>query len=120
LTEEEKRELWNSLFLTLPEVAEFLEYVRLNARHDWIYPMFCFAAHTGARRSEILRSRIADFDFQAKSVLIREKKRVKGRRTTRRVPLSAFLAKVMREWFEAHPGQGDCTISYEPNNTCSR
>jgi hypothetical protein len=52
--------------------------------------------------------------------LIREKKRVKGRRTTRRVPLSAFLAKVMREWFEAHPGQGDCTISYEPNNTCSR
>jgi integrase len=104
LTEEEKRELWNSLFLTLPEVAEFLEYVRLNARHDWIYPMFCFAAHTGARRSEILRSRIADFDFQAKSVLIREKKRVKGRRTTRRVPLSAFLAKVMREWFDAHPG----------------
>jgi integrase len=104
LTEEEKKELWNSLFLTLPEVAEFLEFVRQNARHDWIYPMFCVAAHTGARRSEILRSRISDFDFQAKSVLVREKKRVKGRRTTRRVPLSGFLAKVMREWFGAHPG----------------
>ena len=59
-------------------MAELLEYVRENARHGWIYPMFCFAAHTGARRSEILRSRIADFDFQAGSVLIREKKRVKG------------------------------------------
>lgn len=104
LKDDEKRELWNSLFLTLPEVAELLAYVKETARHDWIYPMFCFAAHTGARRSEILRSRIADFDFQAKSVLIREKKRVKGRRTTRRVPLSAFLAKVMREWFDAHPG----------------
>jgi integrase len=103
LKDDEKRELWNSLFLTLPEVSEFLEYVRETARHDWIYPMFCFAAHTGARRSEILRSRIADFDFQAKSVLIREKKRVKGRRTTRRVPLSGFLASVMREWFDAHP-----------------
>lgn len=104
LTDDERRELWNSLFLTLPEVAEFLEFVRENARHDWIYPMFCIAAHTGARRSEILRSRISDFDFQAKSVLIREKKRVKGRRTTRRVPLSGFLARVMREWFDAHPG----------------
>jgi len=104
LKDDEKRELWNSLFLTLPEVAELLEYVRENGRHEWIYPMFCFAAHTGARRSEILRSRISDFDFQAKSVLIREKKRVKGRRTTRRVPLSGFLACAMREWFDAHPG----------------
>ena len=104
LKEAERRELWNSLFLTLAEVAEFLEYVRQNARHDWLYPMFCFAAHTGARRSEILRSRISDIDFQAKSVLIREKKRVKGRSTTRRVPLSGFLGGVMREWFDAHPG----------------
>ena len=104
LKEDEKRELWSSLFLTLSEVAECLEHVRQVARHDSIYPMFCFAAHTGARRSEILRSRISDFDFQAKSVLIREKKRVKGRRTTRRVPLSSFLASVMREWFDTHPG----------------
>jgi len=104
LTENEQRELWGSLFLTLPEVAELLELVRANARHDWIYPMFCFAAHTGARRSEILRSRISDFDFQAKSVLIRERKRAKGRLTTRRVPLSGFLASVMRAWFDTHPG----------------
>ena len=104
LTEDEKRELWNSLFLTLPEVAECLEHIKQVARHDWLYPMFCFAAHTGARRSEILRSRISDFDFQAKSILIREKKRVKGRSTTRRVPLSGFLASVMREWFDVHPG----------------
>jgi integrase len=104
LTDAEKAELWGCLFLTLPEVAELLEFVKANARHDWIYPMVCFAAHTGARRSEILRSRIADFDFAAKSVLIREQKRVKGRRSTRRVPLSGFLAGVMREWFDAHPG----------------
>jgi integrase len=77
--------------------------VKEHARHGWIYPMFCFAAHTGARRSEILRLRISDFDFEARSVLIREK-RGKGRRTTRRVPMSGFLASVMREWFDAHPG----------------
>jgi integrase len=104
LSDAEKAELWGSLFLTLPEVADLLDFVKANGRHEWIYPMFCFAAHTGARRSEILRSRIADFDFAAGSVLIREQKRVKGRRTMRRVPLSRFLARVMREWFDAHPG----------------
>lgn len=104
LDESEQAELWGCLFLTLPEIAELLEFVRANARHDWIYPMFCFAAHTGARRSEILRSRISDFDFAAGGVLIREQKRVKGRRTSRRVPLSGFLAGVMKEWFAAHPG----------------
>ena len=29
----------------------------------WIHPLFCFAAHTGARRSEILRALVADVDF---------------------------------------------------------
>ncbi len=104
LTKAEQQELWDSLFLTLPEVAELLAYVKEHARHGWIYPMFCVAAHTGARRSEILRSRIDDFDFGSGTMVIREKKRSKGTRTTRRVPLSDFLANVMREWFAAHPG----------------
>ena len=45
------------------------------AQHPFIYPMFVFAAHTGARRSEILRSQVDDFDFQSRTVQIREKKR---------------------------------------------
>src|SRR5262249_50737660 len=80
------------------------EHVRTNARHGWIYPMFCLAAHTGMRRSEILRARVSDFDFKSKSVLIREKKKARGKVTLRRAPLSPFLARVMQEWFEAHPG----------------
>ena len=39
--------------------------------------MFMFAAYTGARRSEICRSQIDDFDFDQKQVLIRERKRRK-------------------------------------------
>ena len=104
LTETEQAELWDSLFLTLPEVDEVLEFIRVNARHDFLYPMACLAAHTGARRSENLRVRINDFDFEAGSVVVREKKRVKGKYTTRRVPLSPFLEAVMREWLEKHPG----------------
>lgn len=104
LTEAEKAELWECLFLTLPEIEELLEFVGQHARQPFIYPMFVFAAHTGARRSEMLRSQIDDLDFDGATVLIREKKRVHGKLSTRRVPLSPFLLGVLREWLKNHPG----------------
>jgi integrase len=104
LTEAEVRALWDSLFLTLPEIDDFLRHVEANARHGFLYPMFVFAAHTGARRSEILRARIDDVDFTAGTVLIRERKRAKGKRTHRRVPLSPTLERVLRDWLGKHPG----------------
>jgi len=97
-------ELWNCLFLTLSEIAELLEFVRKTANHPWIYPMVAFAAHTGARRSEAIRALVGDVDFESGTVLVREKKRVKGKRTTRRVPLSPLLARVLRDWLKDHPG----------------
>ena len=98
------RELWNCLFLTLPEIGEFLEFVRETAIHAWIFPMVAFVAHTGARRSEAIRALVADVDFDASTVMVREKKRVKGKRTTRRVPLSPFLASVLRDYLKDHAG----------------
>jgi len=104
LTEEERDELWECLFLTLPDLAELLQHVQAAARHAWIYPMVSFAAHTGARRAEIMRARIDDVDFEGETILIREMKREKGRRTSRRAPLSPFLAGVLRQWLREHPG----------------
>lgn len=66
--------------------------------------MICFAAHTGARRSELLRVEIHDLDFESGTVLIREKKGAKGTRTTRRVPLSDLLQNTLRDWLAIHPG----------------
>jgi integrase len=109
MTEEE---LWDCLFLTLPEIEEFLEYVKENARYPFLYPMVAFAAHTGARRSEMLRSRITDFDFKSQTVLIHEKKRARGKRTSRRIPLSPLFAEVMQDWFVRHPG-GNHTLCQE-------
>ena len=43
------KELWNAMFLTLPEVEELLGHVREFGTLPWVYPMVCFAAHTGAR-----------------------------------------------------------------------
>jgi len=104
LSDKQKAELWNALFLTLAEIDELLAYARSAARQPWVYPMFVFAAHTGARRSEMIRAQAADVDFEAGTVLIREKKRARGIRTTRRVPLSSRLAEVLRGWLEVHPG----------------
>jgi integrase len=97
-------ELWQSLFLTLPEVEAFLDYIRDLRRQPYVYPMIAFAAHTGARRSEIRRSLIADFDFTARTVMIREKKKDSAKvETYRTVPLTARLEQVMRDWFAKHP-----------------
>jgi len=114
LTDSEIEDLWDSVFLTLPEIEELLDYVRREAMHPFIYPMFAFAAHTGARRSEMRRSHIHDIDLDASRVTIRERKRVRGRHTTRLVPLSPFLADVLRKWLAEHPGSVH-TFPIEPD-----
>ena len=105
LTEEQESRLWACLFLTAPEVQEVLDHVKQMAQHPFIFPMFVFVAHTGARRSEILRSQVDDFDFQSRTVLIREKKRNHDKSLTyRRVRMSDLLVRTMQEWFAQHPG----------------
>jgi integrase len=51
-----------------------------------------------------MRALVADIDFTGNTVLVREKKRSRGQRTTRRVPLTLFLKDVLREWLAVHPG----------------
>jgi integrase len=104
LSEREREDLWDCLFLQHPEVAELLAVVQGAGTLPWVYPAICFAAHTGARRSEIIRVRLQDLDLEAGHDLIREKKRVRGTRTHRRVPLSPFLVSVLQDWLKAHPG----------------
>lgn len=104
LTEEQRQELRNALFLTLPEIDAFISCVRESAAHDWIYPLVATAAHTGMRRSELVRARKSDVDFDSMTITVRERKRTKGKRTTRRVPLSTFLAAILKEWLNVHPG----------------
>lgn len=103
---EEQTALWDSLFLTTEEIKDLLDDVKQVALRRCIYPMFVFAAHTGARRSEILRSRVEDIDLAAKMLTIREKKRERGRLTTRTVPISPLLACVLQDLIASHPGFG--------------
>jgi integrase len=104
LTDQQIRELWDSLYLLPAEVTELLAYVRQAARYSWIYPALCLIAHTGIRRSEVLRTQIDDVDFQSGTITVKEKKRVRGKLTTRRVPLSSHLTATLKHWIEVHPG----------------
>jgi integrase len=110
LPDEEIKTLWEGLYLDQEQVSEVLNHVRKHAAHGFIYPMFAFAAYTGARRSEILRAQIDDFDFEFNQIMIRERKRRKDKNgTTRLVPLHPKLCSIMDAWFGNHPG-GPFTI----------
>lgn len=91
LTEEKADEIWEAAYLDTAELNELLEYVRVNARYDFLYPMCLTAAHTGARRSELSGCKVADLDLTGAAITIHERKRSKGARTTRMLPLSEKL-----------------------------
>lgn len=87
---------WDALYLGAKEIAELLKHVQAKALPPSAYPMFVMAAHTGARRSELLRARVEDVDLASRVVTIREKKKARGIYTTRRVPISKLLAAALR------------------------
>lgn len=96
--------LLESVFLSLEELEELVQHVKRAATRPFLYPMFVFAAHTGARRSEMLRSEIDDIDLRSGTVVIRERKRIHGIKSTRLAPLSPLLDSVLRDWLKKHPG----------------
>lgn len=90
--------LWDCLFLSTDEIAKLLAYAHERSYKPYVYPMLLTAAHTGARRSELIRSQAEDIDFKAKVITIRERKRERGHHGTRSVPMSLLLAKTLKKW----------------------
>ncbi|HYV35775.1 MAG TPA: tyrosine-type recombinase/integrase [Gemmataceae bacterium] len=104
--EDRKVTLWDSLYLTRTEIEEFLTWVQKNATLPWVFPLVAFAAYTGARRSEILRALATDIDLVGGTATIREKKRVKGKRSFRIVPLTARFKEILQQWLAVRPENG--------------
>lgn len=101
---EYEMKLLESVYLTTAEVQELLQHVKSATGPPFLYPMFVFAAHTGARRSEMLRSEVDDLDFTSATLTIRERKRVRGVKSVRVVPMSPLLSQVLKDWMDDHPG----------------
>ena len=96
-------ELWQCLYLDCQQIEQLLEFIKETSSYPFLHPMCVLAAHTGARRSELCRSRVTDFDLDDRTVVIRERKRSRHKRTTRVLPLTPLLTSVMRDWFAKNP-----------------
>lgn len=106
-------ELWDCVFLSVPEIEELLDHVQAGVSlirghkryFSWTHPMFAFCAYTGCRRSEMLRAKVEDVDFANNELAIREKKKDRSKmETLRHVPLAPSLHKVLDNWLTIHPG----------------
>jgi integrase len=104
----EAKALWDSLFLDPGQVEEFLDWCQARPTRQpvpFLVPLVTAAGHTGARVSELIRSRVEDWDLDGGSVVLREKKKSQKAETFRRVDLSARLTRVMHAWLSGpHPG----------------
>jgi integrase len=94
------KELWSTLYLQPDEITELLGFVKKRNCQPWVYPMFTMAAHTGMRRSELLRCRVEDVDLAGKTITVHEKKKSRGTLTTRRVPITPLLAAAIAPMME--------------------
>jgi integrase len=52
--------------IELKQIEDLLAFVKAHGSRAWMYPMCVAAAHTGARRSELVRLVVDDIDFQDK------------------------------------------------------
>ncbi len=103
-TKQQEKEICGAIFLTRDDICELLDHIRLTAKHSFLYPLFAFVAHTGARRSEILNARLEDFDLAAETVSLRERKNRGNSATTyRRVDLTRLLSQAIRDWLKTTP-----------------
>ncbi len=105
LTDTEADGLWECVYLNVQEIKELLEHVKQAAMlPPFAHAMLATAAFTGARRSELMRAQRFDIDTRNNIMTVRERKRVRGSRSTRQVPLCSELKAILNDWLMKHPG----------------
>lgn len=87
LTDEERLDLWDTLYLNPSEIAGLLAAVRANAAIDHAFLLHAIPAYTGMRRGEVLKLRWIDVDLDGGYVSARSRKQPRRKReTVRRIP----------------------------------
>ncbi|WP_439624731.1 tyrosine-type recombinase/integrase [Gemmata sp.] len=116
LTDEERLDLWDTLYLGPPEIAGLLTVVRANAAADHAFLLYAIPAYTGMRRGEVLRLRWVDVDLDEGYVSARSRKQSRRKReTVRRIVLHPELKAELLAWRETRP-RGQFVVC-EPDGT---
>ena len=102
LTDHQARELWDCLYLDEVQTADLVEVVYQSVVPDCIKAMIATAAYTGMRRGELIRSQIKDVDLESGIITIREKKRIRGQNSTRRVPICEALRRRLEPYLDRY------------------
>lgn len=101
LTDEQRLDLWECLYLSPPEIAGLLAAVKANARIDYAYLLHAIPAYTGMRRGEVLRLQWVDVDLEEGYVSARSRKQSRRKRETiRRIALHPELKAELLAWRE--------------------
>ncbi|HBE71046.1 MAG TPA: hypothetical protein DDW52_23110 [Planctomycetaceae bacterium] len=119
LDREQSKELWESLFLSVEETSQLLAFIEKQSNYPALHSMCLLAAHTGCRRSEVCRAKMADFDFEASTFVVQERKRSRQKRTTRMVPLTDVARQGLLDWVgrkESSPNMFPDTNAFELQN----
>jgi integrase len=119
LTPRQERSLWKSLFLDGREVSELIDFALSAPGPRFVGVAVAMAALTGARRSELCRSRIEDIDLARGVLDVREKKRDHSHtETIRPVEIHDRLAVILADWLDHHPG-GRYTLAQDDGRRVS-
>ena len=88
-------ELWECLYLRENEIEQFLDFVEKRKAPAWVYPMCLMAAHTGVGGLRYCGPNGRTWTSRQGSSPSVRRRRVRGKVTTRRVPISSRLKKAL-------------------------
>ncbi|MBA4189810.1 MAG: hypothetical protein C0467_17650 [Planctomycetaceae bacterium] len=99
LTDEERLDSWECLYLSPTEIAGLLATVKANATHGYGFLLHAIPAYTGIRRGEMLRLRWVDVDLDEGYLSARSRKQSHQKRETiRRIPLHPESKVELQAW----------------------
>ncbi|MFO0815100.1 MAG: site-specific integrase [Gemmatales bacterium] len=99
LTEEERFDLWNCLYLKPDEIAQLLTLVKSEADWSCGYLLHAIPAYTGMRRGEVIRLKWIDVDLSQEFLYARSRKQSRRKtETVRRIDLHPELKEILSTW----------------------
>ena len=104
LTDEERLDLWECLYLNPPEIAELLATVQQRAHEPASFLLHAVPAYTGMRRGEVLRLRWPDIDFERGYITAWSRKQSRQKTFTKRqIDLHPELKAHLLDWQRQRP-----------------